>query len=473
MIVRRSTSLTLMLATTATISVLAAPGCHDRSNAVLNPPCAHEHADPGVLDAIGAMITPMSDETDATLGAVLEAVRARLQQEREAALVGVVEVRAAVDAYVAAVEAHLAFEVLARNGLQGERPSVAPEQAARHLLEVVRQLPALVVAADTTATPRTSAVQAAAGSDVSTEQPAGSAARPAEHAPLVAVPEEPAPSSVTVHLGTAANVEPPPESGSGRHRVTVPLDDDGIALRDEFESIDFDTLKDADFLSYANDFAARARLRQEQGLGNTSDLEGRIIRKLTALAAGRHLPRPVFGLSRAHKGDWAAIAKRVRDEREGRASAPDRVSLTHRIPILGPADEDAGGDDERETEEPLWLPKLRAAAAASDVVMVGGIVKREKLDRVRARTGIEVEWIGLAAGKSPQAVASLAKRIREGRLAALVLLNGLMDHKQSEPLVAAAREVDLPVAYADKAGKGTLVKAFVDLEARIAGRAAE
>jgi hypothetical protein len=75
-------------------------------------------------------------------------------------------------------------------------------------------------------------------------------------------------------------------------------------------------------------------------------------------------------------------------------------------------------------------------------------------------------WVGLEAGRSASAVTALAKRIRDGRLAALVLLNGLMDHKQSEPLLIAAREVGLPVAYADKAGHGALARAFLELETR-------
>lgn len=421
----------------------------------------------------------MSDEIDATLAAVLDAVRARLQQEREAALAGVAEVRAAVDAYVAAVEATLAFEVLARNGIQGEPPREAPGQAARHLLDAVRQLPPLVTGADATAP--TSPATVPSTSDASMAAPPDRHDPPKERdAVAVVVPESPSRAVAVPAISAADHDEPPPES-VGRRRLVVPLDDEGAALKAEFESIDFDNLKDADFLSYANEFAARARLRQEQGLGNEQDFEGRIIRRLTALAAGRSLPRPVFGLSRNHKGDWEAIAKRVRDEREGRMTIPDRpTSLTHRlaipksVEITSAAEATETQEDERaEIEPPLVLPRLQAAAADAEVVMVGGLVKREKLDRVRARTGIEVEWIGLAAGKSPQAVAALAKRIREGRLAALVLLNGLVDHKQSDPLIAAAREVDLPVAYADKAGKGTLVKAFVELEARIAGRAAE
>jgi hypothetical protein len=262
----------------------------------------------------------------------------------------------------------------------------------------------------------------------------------------------------------------------GRIRAYVQLDAEGESLKAEFESVEYETLSDADFSSYATEYAAMARLRQERGLAiEGSELESRIIRRLTALAHQRILPRPVFGLSRSHRGDWESIAKRAREERERRAAAP-RVDRGERVAsypssttlraAMKVAEEEPADDDARE-EEPLELPRLRARAEQSEVVLVGGVVKNEKLDRVRRRTGIDVEWIGLDAGKSAAAVAALAKRIRDGRLAALVLLNGLMDHKQSDPLMSAAREVGLPVAYADKAGKGALVKAFVDLERRL------
>jgi hypothetical protein len=404
----------------------------------------------------------MSGGSDAPFDALIEALRAQLVKRRDEALAGVEPIRAALDAYVEAIDAQVLREFGERNGLDGADPGpmLDPRDAAMRLLEAVRAL----------------SLHLDAGSAPVIVGPS----RTPDAAPAISVQSvEPAPPRLVDDPVAPAEVPQLDRSSappSTRRRPSEPLDDDGVAFKEEFEAIDFDDLKDPDFLSYANEFAARARLRQEQGLSTPSDLEGRIIRRLTALAATRSLPRPVFGLSRSHKGDWAAIARRVRDEREGRASAPDRPSgLTHRISIpaqvevAAATDDDAvpAEDEQRESDAPLALPNLRAAAADAEVVMVGGMVKREKLDRVRARTGIPVEWIGLAAGKSAAAVASLAKRIREGRIAALVVLNGLMQHKEYEPLIAAAREHGLPVAYADKAGKGALVKAFVELEERL------
>jgi hypothetical protein len=417
----------------------------------------------------------MSAEGDARFATLIEALRVRLAEQREERLVGVAEVRLALDSYVAAVEAQLAFEFLSRNGLAAETSAPNVEGAARQILAAVRALPALAATDGAT----TRVVAAAATESAAEPHAATIPALGDRHEPLpdaVTAPRDAAPTSAR-----SPDAEPTPEPPPTRRRALEPLDDEGLVFREEFEAIDFDNLKDADFLSYANEFAARARLRQEQGLSPSHDLEGRIIRRLTALASTRILPRPVFGLSRSHKGDWAAIARRVRDEREGRSCVVERPSvLTHRLSIpsvlevAGPGDAPEPVDEERgEIDKPLSLPKLQQAASNADVVMVGGLVKREKLDRVRLRTGIEVEWIGLSAGKSASTVAALAKRIREHRLAALVILNGLMQHKEYEPLIAAARDVSLPVVYADKAGKGTLVKAFVELEERIESAVAD
>jgi hypothetical protein len=252
----------------------------------------------------------------------------------------------------------------------------------------------------------------------------------------------------------------------------VQLDADGASLRAEFEAVEFETLGDAEFASFAAEFAARARHRQAQaGVPGGNDFETRIIRRLTALVSERRLPRPIFGLARSHQGDWLAIAKRARDDRERRAAATSRAETSSaRLPVAPKTLAPPPVEDEPE-DTPLDLPRLRARAKGSSLIVVGGVAKPEKLERLRRRAEIDIEWIGLDAGKSASTVSALARRIRDGRLVALVLLNGLLDHKQSEPLMTAAREVGLAVAYADKAGKGAFTRALLELERRLGGEA--
>jgi hypothetical protein len=389
------------------------------------------------------------------LDAILNATRQALEARRAETRAVAEGIKRALDRYFESLDAIVLAEFAARNGLDATGLTPSPADAAKALRDAVLALPELTTPV---VTPPAEGVAPEAAPPASERTPS----REIE-------PPESRPSSTQL-------IAAPAHSETRLRPSAARLDSEGETLRAEFEAIDFDGLGDAEFASYATEFAARARMRQERGLAPEGELEGRIIRRLTALAHQRTLPRPVFGLSRSHTGDWAAIAARARADRERRGSSDAASGLTHRLAIppvvvaKAAATDDAS--DEGIEEEPLELQHLRARAASGAVVMVGGVVKNDKLDRVRRRTEIDVEWIGLDAGKSDKAVSALAKRVREGRLAALVVLNGLMNHKDYEPLIAAAREVDLPVAYADKAGKGALVRAFVELEKRLSEAAA-
>lgn len=113
-------------------------------------------------------------------------------------------------------------------------------------------------------------------------------------------------------------------------------------------------------------------------------------------------------------------------------------------------------------------PTPAPARRALRTLIVGGIVKQEKLARLRADVGpdIDLAWTALDAGRSSSAVASIAARLRSGRIDRLVLLEGLLDHKQSEPIVAAAREAGALFAYAHKGGLSSVRAALFDLELR-------
>src|SRR5262249_40690633 len=124
--------------------------------------------------------------------------------------------------------------------------------------------------------------------------------------------------------------------------------------------------------------------------------------------------------------------------------------------------EDRGG-------APLELPHLTAASAGAAVVIVGGTIKNEKLERLRQRTGLQIEWVPVEHG-SGHAVGALERRIREGRLCGLIILQDLIAHKYSEPLLHAAREAELSWAYGGKAGTAVLDKALRDLDAALAQR---
>jgi hypothetical protein len=103
-------------------------------------------------------------------------------------------------------------------------------------------------------------------------------------------------------------------------------------------------------------------------------------------------------------------------------------------------------------------------------VLVGGMVKREKLDRLQERFAIGIEWIDTQRS-GMNTVANLENRLRDGRISALVILDGLIGHIHSEPLVQAARRAGVPLAYGDRGGTGSIARAFSEIETQLSQRA--
>lgn len=360
----------------------------------------------------------MADRIQQALEAVGEALRARHRD----AIQRVQAIREVLDAYEAAIEEDLAADFAVRNGVAESVPRRAL-RAALDLRSAIEALPEMI-----------------------------SATRDAASLPM----PEPPPSR--------------PDTPSTTRRASAVREADSIALENEVDPLEWDSLPDSIFIKYAEEFAARARAIQHRvGSTDGGEFEGRLIRRLTAMVHGRGVSG-VYGLSLRHSGDWTAIARRAREERERLQAVGDAARPLGRK-VLNPGDlaKLTRDDDEEldERDEPLELPALRRAAARGAIVMVGGIVKADKLERVHRRTGMDIEWVPLSP-QSSGGGASLARRVRDHRVAALVLLHGLMAHKDFEPLVDAARAGNTPVVYADKAGKGALVRALVELEAILA-----
>jgi hypothetical protein len=97
-------------------------------------------------------------------------------------------------------------------------------------------------------------------------------------------------------------------------------------------------------------------------------------------------------------------------------------------------------------------------------VVVGGPGRQTK--SVPTDLESQLEWIDTTR-QGTVAIGNLTQRIRGGRVAALVLLEGLVGHRHSEPLVGAAREAGIPLAYAGKGGRTALERALGDVVARL------
>lgn len=368
----------------------------------------------------------MADADDDPLAVIMAALRSRLDARVRVSRDVAARLRDLAARYAAAVKADADAELARRQGRQAPPPTASPAELAAELFEVAAGLPELYD-------------------------------EPADRAP----PPPPAQASggPVSFPELMASVEPP--QPPVRERAAPPgPHPDVLRLLDDFRSFGLEQLSTPIFRAVAEELAARVRLLQEQGVADPDDSLRYVMRALTSVAHKRGGGN-IFGLDRKHQADWAERASRARQRRLKLAATPPKAK-----PAALPrqADDDDGDDDEPEARWPL--PRLAARASTAAVVLIGGVRKPAKLGRVREHLGFDVEWIETATNGMASTTA-LERRIRDGRVAAVVVLEGLMSHKHSEPIVAAARQLGVPLAYGGTAGIGTVKEAFTQLEAML------
>ncbi len=359
----------------------------------------------------------------------LEKLRGQLISRRQESEDRVARIKIAADDYLKAIEADLVSDVAVKLGVETQRSSSAVK-AMLTLRSLVESLPEARVRTEPTNATETR-LRAVAEVDEHREDEG--------HHDETRVP---APAPVPRRIETDPEVE---------------------ALFREFHAMDFDNLADGTFKPWAEEFACRARGLQARGLADGAELLTRMFRVLTAKAFQRNT-RDIFGLARNHHGDWAARAERARREREQHQAGPRGVSTRMVIPeALRAAVATPAAPEEDDAAQWPEMPRLLALSAEKPVVLLGGVVKQEKLDRLKKHLGGEVEWIATDNGNA-QGIASLERRVREGRVGAVVVLEELIGHRHFSPVVDAARQATVPLAYGAKAGKASIVRALHDIE---------
>ncbi len=359
-----------------------------------------------------------------TVDGLLEKIREQLSSKKRESEDRVARIKAAADDYLKAIEADLVADVAVRVGIEAQRTSSAVK-AALTLRSLIEALPEARVRTEAAA----------------------------------------APSAAAVEVASEAHEEAHEEAKAPVASRRVETDPEIEGLYREFQSMDFDGLSDGLFKPWAEEFACRARGLQSKGLADGNDLLTRMFRVLTAKAFQRNT-RDIFGLARNHHGDWVARAERAKREREQVQAGPAPRSVATRIVI--PEALRAAVAAPEEDEAATWpeLPKLLALCVERPLVLLGGVVKQEKLERLKKHLGAEVEWIATDNG-NPQGIASLERRVREGRVGAVVVLEELIGHRHFSPVVDAARQVMMPIAYGAKAGKASIVRALQDIESML------
>jgi hypothetical protein len=113
-------------------------------------------------------------------------------------------------------------------------------------------------------------------------------------------------------------------------------------------------------------------------------------------------------------------------------------------------------------------PRLRAALASQKLVVIGAL-SRDRSESAPEGIGEQIEWIDTERD-GVHALGNLPQRIRQGRVAGVVILDRAVKHKHSEPALAAAREAHVPTAFAGQGGRASLERALTQLEGMLAQR---
>ncbi len=381
----------------------------------------------------------MAHGEDNPLAQVLEALRAKLDGRAQAAADVAQQLHAAADRYERAVQAGAAADLARQHGLDVPVVDCSPEEAARELKAIIDALPEL-----------------ANTRPLSTASPEPKV--PAREEPDVTPPP---PASFGDLMAKSAPSNPRPERAPPREQA----DPEVLRLLSDMRSYDMPQLSNQMFRLVAEELAARARELQERNAADPDEKLSLVFRALTKCAYD-HGTTNIFGLNRQHQADWRQKAIEARERRQ-RLEAGEPDSLRQRIQIpKAIVDQVTNGDDDDDDEDDeveAWeLPRLAEHAAERAVVMFGGVRKPEKLDKLHQRIEFEVEWIETSAG-STGSTSTLERRIREGNVAAVVILHGLLGHKHYEPVVAAARQAGIPIAYGGRAGTGSLRSAFEEI----------
>jgi len=153
-----------------------------------------------------------------------------------------------------------------------------------------------------------------------------------------------------------------------------------------------------------------------------------------------------------------------RQERAAEAALKLSRAVAHLPELVARARAQASGPEpEPEPASEREPPTSKARTHSGKLVIIGALSGREKSGALPAEAAVDAEWIDTERD-GVHAVGNLPQRIRQGRVSGVVILDRIVSHKHTEPVVAAAREARVPVAFAGQGGKASLARALAQLE---------
>jgi hypothetical protein len=156
-----------------------------------------------------------------------------------------------------------------------------------------------------------------------------------------------------------------------------------------------------------------------------------------------------------------SVAKDVVDTSNARVDAERSSALIPKAPPVSPG---KAASNESPTPAPGW-PRLRSVLAAQRLVVIGAL-SRDRSESAPEGMAEHIEWIDTERD-GVHALGNLAQRIRQGRVAGVIILDRAVKHKHSEPAVAAARDAHVPVAFAGQGGRASLERALTQIESML------
>ncbi len=111
-------------------------------------------------------------------------------------------------------------------------------------------------------------------------------------------------------------------------------------------------------------------------------------------------------------------------------------------------------------------PSLLRLTLSGRIVVIGALSGRDRASALPGELADKAEWIDTERDGA-HAVGNLPQRIRQGRVAAVIILDRVVQHKHTEGVMAAARDMDVPIAFAGQGGKASLLRAIEQLESAL------
>lgn len=274
-------------------------------------------------------------------------------------------------------------------------------------------------------------------------------------------PEDVEPAPVTAPAPAPAPARVAPKS------VDPAVIDGAWRLLEQIDNIEWKREHQLRRVNLLQALVAECRFYMDKVPARDEDLQDRLSESLRFLGRVRvdfNVEAFIRGLSYGHNDEWSKVAR----DAWGRLSRFDQDSetplSTPKAKTNGKTNGKAAEAAEKATHEWPPLPALRARVDQSKAILLFGGAKRpEKVRLIQERFGLEVEWYETDPS-CPRMGEDGVNRVKGGKVAACLVLNGLIKHKDFLRITESCESLKVPCALAERGGVGHLETALNEIE---------